>query len=423
MATATRSKPRASAKQSTGVTPADFERVVSWLSTEVLVERAAELRVAIRGLIAGVNVHLIGVPGIAKSLLWRELAKCIVDSIYFEKQVHGLMPADALIGAYDPKKFLETGELVRNVEGKLPASHIGFVDEITRGNGPSHDALLSITNVGERQYEHNGVLAVAALRVFISASNTWFDPDNQQAQALSDRVTLMLWIEDIKSDENFKELIRRGVRRRHGVERTARETITLAQLDEAQALAREVDVERAEFLDKLAELRRKTKAEGLIISPRRWQELVYVCQANAWMAGRDHCIPEDLVIVEHGLWRDQEDRAIAHKLVLEFHGRYEREAAKFKQEAAKPFADVEAIKPEVEGTPPNEELDPDVLRKAISASRAIDAVKARVDAVLREADGEKRDAASLRELSNDLLSQQKWFSTNGLPTGLGKQTA
>lgn len=417
MATATRSKPRA--KASGAITPDDIERVVTWLTSEVLVERATEMRVLVRGLLAGVNIHFIGEPGIAKSLSVREFAKCIDGARYFEKQVHGLMPADALIGAYDPKKFLDTGELVRNVEDKVPTAHLPFIDEIPRANGPTLDALLSLMNVGERQYEHNGHLAKAACEAVITASNTFFDADNQQAQALSDRITLMLHVEDIRADESFKELIRRGARTRRDESVSERQTITLDALQAAKAQVREVDVTRGEFLDKLAELRRKSKTEGLRVSPRRWSELVSVCQANAWMAGREFTIPEDLVIMEHGLWRDSDDRAIAHKLVLDFHGRYEREAAKYRQEAAKSLADVEAIKPEVEGTPANEELEPEVLRKAISASRAIDAVKARVEKVLGEADKEKRDAAALRELDNELLTQQKWFKDNSLPTAFG----
>src|SRR4029077_9440800 len=147
-----------------------------------------------------------------------------------------------------------------------------------------------------------------------------------------------------------------------------------------------------------------------------WVELTLVCRANAWMSGRDHTIAEDLAIIEHGLWRDQDDIALAHKLVLKYHGRFEREATAKRQEAAKAFASVEEVRPIVEGTPPNEELEPEVLTKAISASRQIDVVNERVDAILAEADSEKRDAAALRELSNELLSVRKWFADNGLPT-------
>lgn len=411
-----RAPDRAPAKAKAKVTPEDFERIARWITTVIVVERDLEMRVVTRGALAGVNIHLIGEPGIAKSLLLRAYAGGITGARYFEKQVHAQMPADALIGGYDPKAFVDTGELVRNVTGKMPLAHIPFIDEIPRANGPTLDAILSIMNTQERQYESNGALGKAECRFVVTASNTWFDADNQQAQALAHRITLMLKVEDIKSDDSFKELLRRDHLRRIGDSSLPpRETITLEQFDAAQEQVRHVALS-PEFLDAAAKLRRDCKNEGLRIQPRAWVELTMVARANAWMAGREHTIPEDLAIVEHGLWRQPEDIPVAHKLVLPFHGRFEREASAKRQEAAKPIAEVEQIRPLVEGVPPDQELEASVLTKAIAASRQIDAVKARVDAVLAEAAKEKRDASALTELSNELLGHQMWFAANGLPT-------
>lgn len=417
MASATQVKRPARKTAPPKVTPKDFEDVIQYLCTQVLVEREVEMRVVLRGGLAGVNIHMIGEPGIAKSLSLRAFAGCVDDARYFEKQVHAQMPADALIGGYDPKAFVETGDLVRNVTGKLPVAHVGFVDEVPRANGPTIDSLLPIANTQERQYERNGGLGKCDLLFLVTASNTWFDPDNQQMQAFSDRITLMLYVDDIKSDDSFKDLLRRDHARRVGDPNLPdKVTISLEQFQDAQRQVREV-VLAPEYLDAVAKLRRDAKQEGLRVSPRRWVELSLVARANAWMAGRDHTIPEDLAIIEHGLWRDKDDIPLAHKLVLPFHGRFEREASEKRQEAAKPLAQVEEIRPQVEGTPPDQELEQSVLTKAIAASRQIDAVKGRVDAVLAEATKEKRDAAALQELSNELLAQQMWFKTNGLPTG------
>ncbi len=415
-----RAPAKAPAKAQNAISPSDIDRVIQWITTVVLVERDVEMRVLMRGALAGVNIHFIGEPGIAKSLLCRQSAASITGTRYFEKQVHAQMPADALIGGYDPKAFVDTGELIRNVTGKLPEAHIGFVDEIPRANGPTLDSLLSIMNTQERTYEHNGHLGTADLLFVVTASNTWFDADNQQAQALSHRITLMLKIEDIRSDDSFKDLLRRDHMRRIGDGSIPpRETITLEQFQAAQEQVRHVTLS-PEYLDAIAKLRRDCKTEGLRIQPRAWVELSLVARANAWMAGRDHTIAEDLAIVEHGLWRDPDDIAIAHKLVLPFHGRYEREASAKRQEAAKPLAAVEKIRPQVEGVPPDQELEQAVLTEAISASRQIDAVKARVDQVLAEATKEKCDAAALQELSNELLATQMWFKSNGLPTQLDR---
>lgn len=420
MAGRTTTRKPAPAKASSGavtVEPADFERLERFITTEVLVERALEMRVLIRGSLAGVNIHEVGRPGVAKSLGLREYAKCVTGARYFEKVVHGMMPADAIIGGYDMPLFASTGKFQRVGSGYAPHAHIVFIDEVPRANGPTLDALLPMLNTQERASEQNGGMVTTPILFVVTASNTWFDAENQQAQALSDRITLMLHVEDVKSEDSFKEILRRDHERRLKIATNTvpRETITLEQLEEAQRQVKDVRP-TPEFLDAAAKLRREAAQEGLTFGPRRWVELVLVCRANAWMANRDHLIPEDLAIAEHGLWRDPDDRPLAHKLVLPFHGRFEREASAKRQEAAKPLAAVEAIRPQVEGTPPNEELDQEVLTKAISASRQIDAVKERVDKVLGEADGEKRDASALRELSNELLAVQKWFQSNGLPT-------
>lgn len=411
-----RAPDKAPAKAISAVGPDDFDRVIRWINTVVLVERELEMRILVRAALAGVNFHMIGEPGIAKSLALRAFAGSVVGATYFEKQVHAQMPADALIGGYDPRAFVETGELVRNVIGKMPLAHIPFIDEIPRANGPTLDAILSIMNTQERQYESNGHLGKAECRFVVTASNTWFDPENQQAQALSHRITLMLKVEDLKSDDSFKELLRRDhVRRIGDASLPPRETITLAQLDAAQTQVQHI-VLSPEYLDAVAKLRRECKQEGLKIQPRAWVELSLVARANAWMSGRGHTIPEDLAVLEHGLWKDPDDIAIAHKLVLPFHGRFEREASAKRQEAAKAMAEVEQLRPQVEGVPPDQELDQAVLTKAISSGRQIDAVKSRVVQVLAEADKEKRDAAALRELDNELLAIQMWFKSNGLPT-------
>lgn len=417
--TASARKPRAKAAPpaKVAVEPADLLRVVQWLDTRVLVERAVELRILNLGLLAGVNVHQIGAPGLAKSLGLREFAKCIAGARYFEKTLHAQTPADAVIGGYDMEKFANGGGLVRDVEHYAPNAHIIFLDELPRANGPTLDSVLPLMNSEERRAEHNGGMMDCPTLLAVTASNSWFDADNTQAQALADRVTLMQLVRDLKSDESFKEVLRRHHTRRIA-ERDGtftRETVELEQVIQAQSEVTHVRL-GAEFMDAFAKLRRDANAAGLPVSPRRWVEMGRVCRANAWMSGREECIPDDLVVCEHGMWREQKDIPEAAKLVQDYHGRFVRAAREHRTEAAKPLARVEQIRPQVEGTPPSQELDPAVIKEAINASRAIDEVKVRVEKVLDEAEREKRDAADLRDLDNELLAVQIWFHENSLPT-------
>lgn len=399
------------------VTPEDFVRVARFLDTQVLVERALELRMVGLATLSGVNLHLLGGAGIAKSLALREWAKCITNARYFEKPLNPTLTPDAVIGGYDMPRYAKTGEFVRKVDGYAPTAHVVFLDEWFRANGAMLDALLPLANTEERQAEHNGGMMKCPTVVLVSASNTLPDPDNVQSVALVDRITLMLEVKDVKADESFKEVFRRHHDRRQadraGV--TTRETMTLEQVLDAQ---RQVDAVTLspEFLDAAADLRRRTKDEGLAVSPRRWMELGRVARANAWMAGRDYLVAEDLSVTEHGMWRDPAHAPLAHKLCMPFHGRYEREATEKRIEAEKAFAEIAGIRAAVEGTPPTERLPEDVLRVGMAATRAIDHLKGEVDELLVEADKEKRDAASLRDLANELLTTQGWLFNNSFAT-------
>lgn len=419
--TSTPPRKRAAKPKSAAIEPGSFLEIIQWIDTEVLVERALELRILTLGLLSGTNVHLIGLPGIAKSLGLRVYIRCITGATLYEKTIHAQTPADAIVGGYDMEKFANGGGLMRKVEGAAPMADVVFISEMPRGNGPTLDSLLSLWNTEERLYDHNGGMALSRIKFAVSDSNTWFDADNTQAMALSDRVTLMLEVHDIKSDESFKDMLRRHHARNEArfggapVVGSPMPTITLEQLEQAQAEVAGVRL-GAEFLDAFAKLRRDAKGEGLNISPRRWTELARVCRASAWMAGRTECQPDDLVVCEHGMWREKKDIPTASKLVQEYHGRFVREAREKRAEAAKPIKSVEEIRPQVEGTPASQELDAKVIKAAINASRAIDEVKLRVETVLAEAEREKRDASDLRDLDNELLAIQKWFKANNLPT-------
>lgn len=410
----------ATAPAATQANPVEsLRRVVDDVTRNVLVERAAEMHVVTLGLLAGVNVNMLGPPGTAKSLGLRSISKRIVGARYFEKQFHAQMPADAIIGPYDMPRFAKTGEFSRTHTGYITDAHIGFADEWSRANGPTHDAMLSIANTQERTAEHNGGVIKIPLLALFMASNYMPDPEDAHLGAMVDRITLMLLVEYVKADDSFMELLERDHARRvaeaSGSEQI--ETMTLDELVALQELTRLV-APTPDWKQKYAELRRTARGEGITVSDRRWVELGLVQRAGAVLAGRDFLIPEDIANVEHGLWRDKNDIPLAKKLVQPFKGRYEQAADKHRQEAAAPFAEVEQIRPLVEGTPPNEELDSDVMRRAINTNRAIVDVRKRVDQVLDEAKKEQRDVPALRDLQNELQAVQEWFRDNNLPHGL-----
>jgi MoxR-like ATPase len=415
---APRTRPKSRARTKVSVTPDDIQGIIDWLDQKVLVERQRELPVLARGTLAGVNIHQEGGGGLAKSLGLREFSKCIVGARYFGIQLMPTTPPDAVIGPYDMQRMVNEGVFERAVDGYAPTSHIVFIDELMRGSGPIRDALMPMLNAEERMAQANGGMFVTPILVMVTASNTGFDPDDAYSQAIEDRITLMQRVEDIKADDSFKELLRRHHARRIGEQdgsfEATRKTITVEQLIEAQHQVERVEL-MAEFLDAAAELRRKTKGEGLSVSPRRWMELCRVCRANAWMSGRDHLIPEDLVVVEDGLWRQAEHIPIARKLVQEYRGKFERMAEDRRAESDKAFARIDAIRPQVEGTPPGEDMPQEVLLEGVNAMRDVAFLKKRVLANVDEAEREKRAATDLHALVNEIATLEDWAAKHGMP--------
>lgn len=419
MATAAKPRARRGSASSDGgtvaVTPADFKRVDAWLDTHVLVERTTETRLSTVALIGGLNLHLLGPSGVAKSLGHREKAKCITGAIYFEKPMNEELSIDELIGPPDIPALANAGVWQRILTGYLTAADYGFVDEVFRSNGIVQNALLPIANTTERQAIANGGMIDIPLLTLVTASNTMPDPDNLLARAFVDRLGLMAYVERVKADDSFKEVIRRSDARlkARATNTVVRETITVEQVREAQRQVNLVEI-TPEFLDSLATLRRQVFEENLSTSDRGWVEIVQACRACAWMAGRGFVIAEDLVIAEHAIWRDPDERPTAHGLVLPFHGRFEREAVAKREEASEPLAMLEEARPVIEALSPNEDMPQETFRKLTSARRRLKIVRERVEDLLTEAEQEQREATGLRDLANEITAWADWLQGYGV---------
>jgi MoxR-like ATPase len=402
-------RPRARSKVE--VAPSDFFRIVKYLSDEVLVEWATNLKVITRGVLSGTNTHLLGEPGNGKSYGLREYANCIDGATYFEKQLNASLPPDAVIGGIDIEALATRGEYKRIVAGFLPLADIGLIDEIFRGNGIMNDALLPILNVGERQYEANGGMLKSPLMAAFTASNH-VPLDDEQAEALVDRVTQIVHVERIKSDASFIDMLWRRQAYRRGEVQAKRETITLAQLVQAQAEVRAVEL-AIEFASEFAHVRREIHAAGIFVSDRRYGELTDVARAEAWLQGRDALIPADLAGLEPGLARQPSEVATVKKILMAYQSELAQKTEQFRQELAPLVLRWHEVKPAVENTPPNERIPHDPLNEAVSLARQLSHLRGGVEKLLAEA-GDHESTGALDELHGELIAIVNWYRENRL---------
>lgn len=401
------------------VQPADLWAVMDGID---VLERQREKRSLLLGALAGVNVCQLGPAGTGKSLLSREFCKRITSARFFSKTLHALMPADALLGSVDVPALINDGVYQLNVANAMPDAHVVFLDEWSRANGPSMDAMLPMLNAGERLAEGPGGMFKTPILFVVMASNFMPPPDDPQFGALVDRITLMQYIEYVKADDSFRELVV-GQRARRIAEAAGTKpnaTVSLEQFQLAQDKVMRVDYPK-EFLAALSKLRRSAKKEGVGISDRAWPELAQVCQASAWLAGRTECNESDLAACEDGLWRDADDRAIARELVLPFQSQVSRETHARIAETEPHLAKLYEARPKIEGLAIGEQPSTEMVKELQAQVRSLHDCTTRVDALLDQAEREQVNAPELRELRTELEAANDWLGENFLPTFLRKE--
>jgi MoxR-like ATPase len=85
-------------------------------------------------------------------------------------------------------------------------------------------------------------------------------------------------------------------------------TLPLAALVELQNAAAQLPIPPA-VLRRLADLRRELGRKQIVASDRRYRQALAVLRARALLAGRSAVEEEDLLFLEHVLWRDPAERA------------------------------------------------------------------------------------------------------------------
>ena len=197
-------------------------------------------------------------------------------------------------------------------EGKIPDSHICFLDELFKANDGVLNSLLKALN--ERKYTNEGVTMTIPVVSFFSASNeipNFNNPEEKCLRALYDRFDFKVCTSNVENRDNRMKIL---VAKRSGTGDAMTATITLQELEQMQAEVKAVKV--PESIDVLAdnilcELRRK----DITVSDRTFFNYAPVVQAQAWLTGRDTVVPADLEALVNYLWNKPEERVIISEVI------------------------------------------------------------------------------------------------------------
>jgi len=266
------------------------ERVKAEIS-RVIVGQEDMLDLLLVALFTGGHVLLEGVPGIAKTLTAKLLARTLHTEFSRIQFTPDLMPADVL------------GTTVFNLKSSDFSfksgpifSNIVLIDEINRAPAKTQASLFEVME--ERQVTVDGNTYPMALPFFVMATQNPIEQEGtyKLPEAQLDRFLFKI-ILAYPSLEEEQAILRRFRNDFSGVLReTVNAVLSPAEIADCQRIIEQVYI-REELLDYIAAIVHNTRSNAdlfLGASPRASLSLMKAAKAVAAMAGRNFVTPDDI---------------------------------------------------------------------------------------------------------------------------------
>jgi MoxR-like ATPase len=295
-----------------------FRAVQDRLNNRVL-NRREEAHTAVLALLARKHHFQVGPPGIAKSFLVSELAKCIdlPNGGYYRYLMTKYTVPDELYGPPDLVAFKQ-GVFRRNTAKKLPVAYLAFLDEIFKGNSSILNANLTLLN--ERQFfNHDDDPNVPLISCF-GASNEV--PQGEELNALWDRLHFRHIVAPFTETSDYIRMLEMQTNPLPAVE-------PILTLEDIRAAHAEVDavVLGDDVLKSFRDLRDALRKESIEPTERRWVECLGICKAEAWLNGNTIVDIGDTRPLQHVLWTEQGQVTTVRRILLQLANPVDKKAA------------------------------------------------------------------------------------------------
>ena len=272
-------------------------------SSRILVEREREVKFIVASMVVSGHVLLEGVPGIAKTLTARVVAKLFNLSYRRIQFTPDLLPAD-IIGTkvYNPKTSdfeIRTGPIFANIV---------LADEINRASPRTQSALLEamqerqVTIEGETMRLDDPFIVIATQNP-IEMEGTFPLPEAQ-----IDRFLVKINVE-YPSDQGLVQIMKRA----DEIEEELKRLSPVASGDDiisARSEVRKVFIDDSllDYIVKIVKGTHEHPAVRLGASPRGAIALHKLSRVWAIMSGRDYVIPDDIKAVAR--------ETLQHRIIL-----------------------------------------------------------------------------------------------------------
>jgi MoxR-like ATPase len=263
---------------------------------KVIVGQEDTMDLLIAGILSGGHILLEGVPGVAKTMTAKLLAKTIGTTFSRIQFTPDLMPSDVLGTTVFNMKSSEF-----NFNKGPIFANIVLIDEINRAPAKTQAALFEVME--ENQITIDGSTYKMSEPFFVVATQNPIEQEGtyRLPEAQLDRFLLKINMEYPALEEE-KAILRRFEQDfKAEIKDTVETILQTADFFECRDIIEKVFVQ-PELLDYMAEIVHKTRNHGdlfLGASPRASLALMKASKAIAAMSGRDFVTPDDVRIVSY----------------------------------------------------------------------------------------------------------------------------
>ena len=296
-------------------------------------EKETEISLSLLAALAGESIILLGPPGVAKSMVARQLKTAFKDAYSFEYLMSRFSTPDEIFGPVSIQKLKSSDTYERAVEGYLPTADVVFLDEIWKAGPAIQNTLLTVIN--EKLFRNGNKEMHLPLKLLVAASNE-LPAKGEGLEALWDRFVIRIESRPIKKESNFRAMLLdshadfSGSTGGLGHADFANNAdfselkITGEEYAEWSENINKIGV-KEEVLDVISVIRKSLRAvnvdeaaerRNIYVSDRRWKNIARLLRTSAFMQDREEVDCCDLLPIYHCLWQEPEERDAIRTIVI-----------------------------------------------------------------------------------------------------------
>lgn len=308
-------------------------------------EKETEISLSLLAALAGESIILLGPPGVAKSMVARQLKTAFRDAQSFEYLMSRFSTPDEIFGPVSIQKLKTSDTYERAMEGYLPTADVVFLDEIWKAGPAIQNTLLTVIN--EKNFRNGNREMHLPLKLLVAASNE-LPAKGEGLEALWDRFVIRIESRPIKLEKNFRAMLldshadflgptdftdstdfsgfTGGLGHADFADNADFSDLKITSEEYAEWAEKICKIGvKEEVLDAISAIRKSLRAvnvdeaaerRNIYVSDRRWKNIVRLLRTSAFMQDREEVDICDLLPIYHCLWQEPEERDAIRNIVI-----------------------------------------------------------------------------------------------------------